>query len=91
MPHRVECQSMRAVIISPEQVGEKVAQLNRSRVAKELGLDRSYVSQVLGGKRVKAGLGLDVAAGIAKKAGVSLDAFHEWWVGRGTGAVEMVN
>jgi transcriptional regulator with XRE-family HTH domain len=60
-----------------------VAQLNRSRVAKELGLDRSYVSQVLGGKRAGCkGLGLDVAAGIAKQAGVSLDEFHEWWRAR---------
>jgi|HubBroStandDraft_1064217.scaffolds.fasta_scaffold219659_3 transcriptional regulator with XRE-family HTH domain len=80
---------MRAATTSPEQVGVKIAQVNRSKVAKELGLDRSYVSQVLGGKRVQ-GLGLDVAAGIAKQVGVSLDEFHGWWAER-VRVVELVN
>lgn len=64
------------------QVAEKLAKVNRTQVARELGLDRSYVSQVLQGKRMP---GLDVAAGIAGKAGVSLDAFHGWMVGQGQG------
>lgn len=58
-----------------ERVGQKVARVNRTRIAKQLGLDRSYVSQVLAGKRTP---GLDVAAGIAKGVGVSLDGLHAW-------------
>ena len=58
-----------------EQVGQKVAAVNRTRMARELGLDRSYVSQVLAGHRMP---GLDVAAGIAKGVGVSIDGLHAW-------------
>lgn len=59
-------------------VDRKLAQANRSQVARSLGLDRSYVSQVLQRKRMP---GLDVAAGIAKEVGVSLDQLHGWLVG----------
>jgi transcriptional regulator with XRE-family HTH domain len=61
--------------VTPAQVEQKVAQVNRTRLAKELGLDRSYVSQVLAGRRMP---GLDVAAGIARGMGVSIDALHGW-------------
>ena len=62
-----------------EQVGAKVAAVNRSRIARELGLDRSYMSQVLNGRRMP---GLDVAAGIAKGVGVSIDELHAWLQGQ---------
>lgn len=67
-----------------EQVTQKVAAANRTRLARELGLDRSYVSQVLAGRRMP---GLDVAAGIAKEVGVSIDALHGWLVVRASVAV----
>jgi transcriptional regulator with XRE-family HTH domain len=69
-----------------EQVGAKVAAVNRTRVAGKLGLDRSYVSQVLSGRRMP---GLDVAAGIAKEVGVSLDGLHAWLT-KGQGQVSAV-
>lgn len=58
-----------------EQVGAKVAAVNRTHVAGKLGLDRSYVSQVLAGRKTP---GLDVAARIAREVGVSLDGLHAW-------------
>jgi len=61
--------------VTSEQVEQKVAQINRTVLARELGLDRSYVSQVLARRRMP---GLDVAAGIAKGMGVSIDALHGW-------------
>lgn len=58
-------------------VQRKIAQVNQSQAARDLGLNRSYVNQVLKGKRMP---GLDVAAGLAKYLGVSIDALHGWIV-----------
>ncbi len=70
-------------VTSIAEVDKKVALVNRSVIARSLGLDRSYVSQVLCRKRMP---GLDVAAGIAKEVGVSLDQLHRWMVGAGQGS-----
>lgn len=52
------------------QVGKKIDAANRSQLARELGLTRPHVSQVLSGRSVPS---LVVAAGIAKRVGVTLD------------------
>ena len=57
------------------QVEKKVVAANRSQLARELGLTRPHVSQVLSGKSVPS---LAVAAGIAKGIGVSLDQFWDY-------------
>jgi transcriptional regulator with XRE-family HTH domain len=55
------------------EVERRVSQANRSQMARDLGLDRSYVSNVLSRRRVPS---LDTAAGIAKMLGVSIDDLH---------------
>ncbi len=54
-------------------VESRITQANRSQLARDLGLDRSYVSNVLSRRRVPS---LDTAAGIAKMLGVSIDDLH---------------
>lgn len=56
-------------------VERRVGMANRTQIARELGLDRSYVSQVLGRKREP---GLGVARGLAKQLGVGLEEFDAW-------------
>lgn len=51
-------------------VERKIEAVNRSQLARELGVTRTHVSLVLSGRSVPS---IQVAAGIAKKIGVSLD------------------
>lgn len=68
-----------------ERVHRKVETANRSAIARELELDRSHVSHVLGGKYLPS---LPVAAGMAKKIGVTLDDFYACLAAKmGTAAV----
>ena len=57
------------------EVGERVGRANRTELARELGVTRSHVSQVLSGKSVPS---LSVAARIARNLGVSLDGLNEY-------------
>ena len=57
------------------EVGERVGRANRTELARELGVTRSHVSQVLSGKSVPS---LLVAAGMAKSLGVSLDQLWDY-------------
>ena len=52
----------------------KIKAANRSELAREIGVTRPHVSQVLSGRSVPS---LDVAAKIAKRIGVSLDQLWE--------------
>ena len=54
---------------------QQIGSANRTHVAKGLGLDRVYVSQVLNGRREPS---LSVAAALAKKMGVSLDELYRY-------------
>ena len=54
-------------------VESRITQANRSQLARDLGLDRSYVSNVLSRRRMPS---LDTAAGIARRLGVSIDDLH---------------
>lgn len=53
-----------------QETTRKIENANRSQLARELRVTRPYVSQVLSGKSVPS---LAVAAGIAKRVGVTLD------------------
>lgn len=53
----------------------KIEGVNRSELARECGLTRSYVSQVLNGKREP---GISVARTVAKKLGVTVDVFADY-------------
>ena len=57
------------------QVERKIKAANRSELAREIGVTRPHVSQVLNGRSVPS---LDVAAKIAKRIGVSLDQFWDY-------------
>jgi transcriptional regulator with XRE-family HTH domain len=57
-------------MVDGNQVERKIDAANRSQLARELGVRREHVSQVLSGRSVPS---LAVAAGIAKGIGVSLD------------------
>lgn len=57
-------------MVAETQVERKIDAANRSQLARELGVTRSHVSLVLSGRSVPS---IAVAAGIAKKIGVSLD------------------
>lgn len=59
-------------------VGVVVAQANRTRLAKELDLDRPYVSLVLARKKEP---GLRVAAKMARALNLSLDDFYGYLTG----------
>ena len=48
---------------------------NRSELARRIGVTRPHVSQVLSGKSVPS---LDVAAGLAKGIGVTLDQLWDY-------------
>jgi len=50
----------------------KVGKVNRTLLAKELGVNRSHVSQVLSGRSMPS---LPVAARMADKMGITLDQF----------------
>lgn len=65
---------MTATVQNAEQ---KIAKVNRSDMARKLELDRSYISQILSGRRTPS---LTTAADIAREVGVSIDALHGWIV-----------
>jgi transcriptional regulator with XRE-family HTH domain len=56
-------------------VENKVAGVNRTVLAGKLGMDRSYVSQVLNGKREP---GLRVALRLTKELGITVEQFGEY-------------
>lgn len=62
-------------MVAENQVERKIEAANRSQLARDLGVNRSHVSQVLSGKSVPS---LAVAAGMAKRIGVSLDQLWEY-------------
>lgn len=55
-----------------EKVETLISAANRSSLAREMGLDRTHVSKVLGGCYMPS---LPVAAAIAKNLGITLDEF----------------
>lgn len=71
---------MSAIQVAEQVQARRIPQLmrkvNRSELARELNLDRSHVSLVLNGKRMPS---LGVAAGMAKRMGVTLDELH-WYL-----------
>lgn len=58
-----------------QDVGQLVEDVNRTHLARQLGLTRVYVSQVLSGKKSPS---LSVTVAIAEKLGVTLDDFTEF-------------
>jgi transcriptional regulator with XRE-family HTH domain len=67
-------------------VERKINGVNRTVLAKELGMDRSYVSRVLGGKKEP---GLGAARKVAKRLGVRLEDFASYLESKST--MEAVN
>lgn len=59
-----------SMVATVATVESKVERANRSQLARELGVTRSHVSQVLSGRGTPS---LKLAGGIAKGLGVSLD------------------
>ncbi len=57
-------------------VEQRIEKTTRAALAQGLGVDASHVRHVLRGTRVPS---LEVAARIAKKLGVSLDAFYRYY------------
>lgn len=55
------------------QIERKIADVNRTEMARELALGKSHVSLILSGKRMPS---LPVAAKVAEKLGVSLDELY---------------
>lgn len=62
-------------MVAETQVERKINMANRSELARKIGVTRPHVSQVLSGKSVPS---LDVAAGIAKGVGVTLDQLWDY-------------
>jgi transcriptional regulator with XRE-family HTH domain len=59
-----------------QTVDRKVERANRSQLARELGVTRNHVSQVLNGRGTPS---LKLAGGIARGLGVSLDELSEYF------------
>jgi transcriptional regulator with XRE-family HTH domain len=59
-----------------QTVDRKVERANRSQLARELGVTRPHISQVLSGKGTPS---LKLAGGIARGIGVSLDELAEYF------------
>lgn len=59
-----------------ERVRLVVQKANRSELARETGLTRPYVSQILSGKSIPS---LTTAARLARLLRVSIDAFYAYW------------
>lgn len=55
-------------------VAQQIQTANRTQLARQLGLSRNHVVQVLGGKAEPS---LTVAAAIARKLRISLDDFYQ--------------
>jgi len=62
-------------MVAETQVERKIRGANRSVLAREIGVTRPHVSQVLSGRSIPS---LDVAARIAEGIGVSLDQLWEY-------------
>jgi len=60
-------------------VEERIKDTTSESIARGVGVDSSHVRHVLRGTRVPS---LEVAARIAKKLGVSLDAFYRYYSAR---------
>jgi transcriptional regulator with XRE-family HTH domain len=58
-------------------VQSKVDAANRTHVAREVGVTREHVSQILSGKKEPS---FPVAAKLAKGLGITLDEFYRCWV-----------
>jgi transcriptional regulator with XRE-family HTH domain len=57
-------------------VQSKVAAVNRTHVAREVGLTRNYVSLVLSGKKEPS---FPVAKKLAEEIGITLDELFQCW------------
>ena len=57
-------------------VQSKVAASNKTHIAKEMGLSRSYVSRVLNGRKEPS---FPVAARLAEELGITLDELYRCW------------
>ena len=66
---------MIAGMVAENHVERKIRTANRSELAREIGVTRPHISQILSGKSVPS---LLVAAGMAKSLGVSLDEFWSY-------------
>ena len=62
-------------MVAENHVEQKIRAANRSELAREIGVTRPHVSQILSGKSVPS---LSVAAGMAKRIGVSLDQLWDY-------------
>lgn len=63
--------------MSPVNVARTFDSANRSDLARQLGVDRTHVSRVLGGDGVPS---LAIAGELSRLMGVSLDEFYRQWV-----------
>lgn len=58
-------------------VQSKIDSLNRTHVARGVGVTREHVSQILSGKKEPS---FPVAAKLAREIGISLDDLYRCWV-----------
>lgn len=63
------------MVAENQVVEKKIRAANRSELAREIGVTRTHVSLILSGKNAPS---LPVAAGMAKRIGVSLDQFWDY-------------
>lgn len=70
---------MSQVQVQVQDVQDKLDRVNRTKLAKELGVTRTHVSLVLSGKSVPS---LPIAARIADRTGVTLDQLWEHLCGQ---------
>lgn len=61
-------------------VAEKIDRANRAQLSRELGMDRSFVSQVLSGKK---GLGFEAGLRLSERLGVTAEELGEYLRERG--------
>ena len=57
-------------------VQEKVTKANRTHVAREVGVTREHVSQILSGKKEPS---FPVAAKLARELGITMDELYRCW------------
>lgn len=57
-------------------VQHKVLKANRTHVAREVGVTRKHVSEVLGGKKEPS---FPLAAKLAEEIGITLDELYQCW------------
>lgn len=58
-------------------VQSKVDRANRTHVAREVGVTREHVSQILSGKKEPS---FPVAAKLAKSVGITMDELYRAWL-----------